>query len=83
MQRKPCGESKNGTTIKVWWPDSASSIIEESKGRFLQIAEDYTFLNPHLSLTVDWLGEVTKTRPPPRPGRNGAEQPHVPALVCC
>ncbi|MGI6417256.1 MAG: hypothetical protein ACOX1P_16465 [Thermoguttaceae bacterium] len=57
----PAAKAKNGTTIKVWWPDSASSIIEESKGRFLQIAEDYTFLNPHLSLTVDWLGEVTKT----------------------
>ncbi|MCH7727439.1 MAG: hypothetical protein IH991_13295 [Planctomycetes bacterium] len=27
------------------------------KERFLQIADDFTFLNPHVSLTCDWYGE--------------------------
>jgi DNA topoisomerase VI subunit B len=48
---------KNGTRTKLHWPNSASSILECAKGRFLQIAEDFTFLNPHLSLTVDWFGK--------------------------
>jgi DNA topoisomerase VI subunit B len=47
----------NGTFTTVFWPDSACSILLESKRRFLQIADDYTFLNPHLTLEVDWFGE--------------------------
>ncbi len=34
--------------------DSASLILASAKDRFLQIAEDYTWLNPHLSLKVQW-----------------------------
>ena len=45
-----------GTTIRVCWPNCASSIIEDQKDRFLQIAEDYTWLNPHLTLVTDWFG---------------------------
>lgn len=52
---------KTGTVVTVHWPDSACSIIEDAKERFLQIADNYTFLNPHLTLTVDWFGEVIKT----------------------
>jgi DNA topoisomerase VI subunit B len=52
---------KNGTSIKVWWPVSACSILTEAKARFLQLADDYTFLNPHMSLSVDWFGEQTTT----------------------
>jgi DNA topoisomerase VI subunit B len=40
--------------------------VEAARPRFLQIADDYTFLNPHLSLTVDWSGErrvVNATQP--------------------
>jgi hypothetical protein len=48
---------KNGTAVKVWWPDSACSILTDAKDRFLQLADDYTFLNPHLTLTVDWRGD--------------------------
>lgn len=48
---------KNGTCVKVHWPDSASSQLASAKSRFLQIANAYTFLNPHLTLTVDWFGE--------------------------
>ncbi|WP_145081744.1 hypothetical protein [Aureliella helgolandensis] len=46
-----------GTVVSVQWPDSARLILEHSKARFLQIAEDYCWLNPHLSLSVDWEGE--------------------------
>jgi DNA topoisomerase VI subunit B len=53
---------KNGTLVRVDWPDSASSILDDAKGRFLQIADDYTFLNPHLSLTVNWFGDRTRVK---------------------
>jgi len=36
--------------------DSASSLTR-TKSRFLQIADDFTFLNPHVSLRLDWFGE--------------------------
>jgi DNA topoisomerase VI subunit B len=44
----------NGTAVRVEWPDSPRSILESAKGRFLQIAEDYGWLNPHLTISVDW-----------------------------
>jgi hypothetical protein len=50
-----------GTKIRVDWPDVASSILQDARSQFLQIAEDYTFLNPHLTLSVDWFGETTRT----------------------
>jgi DNA topoisomerase VI subunit B len=46
-----------GTRIKVEWPDSACSILEGTKAQFLQIADQYAWLNPHLSITVDWFDE--------------------------
>jgi DNA topoisomerase VI subunit B len=52
---------KPGTTLTVHWPASASQIMEEAGERFLQIAHDYTVLNPHLTLTVDWYGKRTRT----------------------
>ena len=36
----------------------SSSILENAKGRFLQIAADFTWLNPHLNLSIDWFGET-------------------------
>ena len=50
---------RTGSTIKVWWPVSACSILADAKARFLQLASDYTFLNPHMGLTMDWYGERT------------------------
>jgi DNA topoisomerase VI subunit B len=47
---------KNGTSVRVLWPNSARSILDHAEDRFLQIADDYTFLNPHLDLTVNWFG---------------------------
>jgi DNA topoisomerase VI subunit B len=57
----------SGTSVRVFWPDSASSILADAKARFLQIADDYTFLNPHLALRLDWDGEQTHT-PTTEPG---------------
>ncbi|MEK6676762.1 MAG: hypothetical protein AABZ47_14055 [Planctomycetota bacterium] len=39
-------------------PVSACSILEGAKSRFLQMGADYTWLNPHLTLKLDWFGEV-------------------------
>ncbi|MCX7428843.1 MAG: hypothetical protein NTW96_24860 [Planctomycetia bacterium] len=33
------------------------SKLTDAKDRFLQIADDYTYLNPHLKLTMDWFGK--------------------------
>ena len=46
-----------GTRITLAWPDSASSILDDVRSRFLQIADDFHWLNPHLRLSVDWDGE--------------------------
>jgi DNA topoisomerase VI subunit B len=48
---------KIGTRITVHWPDLACSNLAAAECRFLQLAEDYAWLNPHLSLTVDWNGK--------------------------
>jgi DNA topoisomerase VI subunit B len=49
---------KKGTSVRIGWPVSACSILEGAKERFLQIAGDFTFLNPHLTLKWDWFGET-------------------------
>src|SRR2546427_2114551 len=36
------------------------TTLFRSKARFLQIADDYTWLNPHLRLTVGWFGEKSR-----------------------
>jgi DNA topoisomerase VI subunit B len=48
---------KNGTRLTLTWPDSACSILERAKPRFLQIADDFHWLNPHLGLSLEWDGE--------------------------
>jgi DNA topoisomerase VI subunit B len=48
---------KIGTRVTVGWPDLACSKLADAERRFLQIAEDHTWLNPHLDLTVIWDGK--------------------------
>jgi hypothetical protein len=43
---------KNGTRLTVLWPDS-----DRAKRDFLQLAESFTWLNPHLSLSLNWNGD--------------------------
>jgi DNA topoisomerase VI subunit B len=45
---------KIGTRITVRWPDSACSELDDAKARFLQIVDDFTWINPHLTLSIDW-----------------------------
>jgi DNA topoisomerase VI subunit B len=53
-----------GTRITVELPafqygaDQFVNVIEHRKESFLQLAEAYAWLNPHLSLWVKWNGEV-------------------------
>jgi hypothetical protein len=44
---------KIGTKITVRWPDS-SSELDDAKARFLQVADDFTWINPHLTLSLAW-----------------------------
>lgn len=37
--------------------DDSPRSMRDPKSRFLQIATDYAWINPHLSLTLDWFGE--------------------------
>jgi DNA topoisomerase VI subunit B len=48
---------KTGTRITVRWPVCACSKLRKAKTHFLQMAEDYGWLNPHLTLSVTWNGE--------------------------
>jgi DNA topoisomerase VI subunit B len=48
---------RNGTSVHVEWPDSACSLLADAEPRFLQMAEDFAFLNPHLALTVKWMAK--------------------------
>ena len=43
---------KNGTRLTVLSPDS-----DRAKRDFLQLAESFTWLNPHLSLSLNWNGD--------------------------
>jgi DNA topoisomerase VI subunit B len=58
---------KTGTRLTVLWPNSASSILDEAKRDFLQLAETFTWLNPHLSLTLTWNGDIVFEAEPTLP----------------
>ncbi|MHB8953849.1 MAG: hypothetical protein ACYC4U_12840 [Pirellulaceae bacterium] len=45
------------TTSNDYERISSSSLMRDAKQRFLQIARNFTILNPHLDLTLDWHGE--------------------------
>ena len=47
-----------GTRVTVRWPDSACSLLTEARDRFVHLADDYAWLNPHLEITATWFGEV-------------------------
>jgi hypothetical protein len=47
---------EEGTRVTVFWPESACSILEAAEERFLQIADDFGWINPHLRIRVEWNG---------------------------
>jgi DNA topoisomerase VI subunit B len=56
IERRP-SLVKNGTRLTVLWPDSPRSNLDRAKRDFLQLADTFTWLNPHLSLSLTWNGE--------------------------
>jgi DNA topoisomerase VI subunit B len=66
-QRLPLIPHKKGTSVCIRWPQSACSILSDSKSRFLQIADDFGWLNPHLRIRVEWDGERRVDREPSAP----------------
>ena len=51
-------EVKIGTRVTVFWPACACSELDDAKWEFLLFAESFSWLNPHLGLTVTWDGEL-------------------------
>jgi DNA topoisomerase VI subunit B len=61
----PLPSCKNGTRISIAWPNSACcSVLESAEQRFLQIADDFGWLNPHLKIAVKWNGVERLRREP-------------------
>jgi hypothetical protein len=58
---------EKGTRVTVFWPKLACSILEGAKARFLQIADDFGWLNPHLRIRVRWDGVEHVDRMPSNP----------------
>ena len=54
---------KIGTLVRIRWSKFATSLSEIEAARFLQIAEDFAWLNPNLDLTVR-LGKKLKRYKP-------------------
>jgi hypothetical protein len=48
---------KNRTSVTVCWPATACLYLTGLRDRFLQMANEYACLNPHLTLRFDWDGE--------------------------
>jgi hypothetical protein len=56
LRSVPLPLRKKGTRVTVSLPESASSILADAEQRFLQIADDFGWLNPHLRIWVKWNG---------------------------
>ncbi len=66
-----------GSFVRVHWSvrptlddeleaDELTGYLDPDDRRFLQVVSDFSFLNPHLTLVIDWFGtrsEVTATDP--------------------
>lgn len=48
---------KKGTRVTVRWPPTASDMLEDAHGRFLQMACVFGLFNPHLALKLTWNDE--------------------------
>jgi hypothetical protein len=58
---------EKGTRVTVFWPKLACSVLVAAKERFLQIADDFGWLNPHLRIRVIWDGVEHVDRMPSNP----------------
>jgi DNA topoisomerase VI subunit B len=64
LHSAPLPSCEKGTRVTVFWPDSACSILADAKARFLQIADDFGWINPHLRIWVSWDGVARVKREP-------------------
>jgi DNA topoisomerase VI subunit B len=49
---------KTGTRFTTRWPYSACSFLADARSKFLHLATAFTWINPHLTLSIAWeLGE--------------------------
>ena len=55
---------QKGARLRV---DLACSVLLDARPRFLQIADDFAWLNPHLDLTIVWDGVERIRREPSDP----------------
>ncbi len=60
VEQKTESSVKKGTSIKIFWPDSARSMLADAKADFLPFAVNTSFLNPHLTLNLDWFSECQR-----------------------
>ncbi len=51
---------KNGTSVKVLWPDLARYLVERLSSRFLQTLTGYSLFNPHASFELNAFGTTTR-----------------------
>jgi DNA topoisomerase VI subunit B len=58
------GSVRTGTSITVWWPESAWSELAAAGPQFLPLLSHYTDLNPHLSIRATWVDEDRRERWP-------------------
>jgi hypothetical protein len=66
-QSAPLVPREQGTRICITWPQSASLMLAGAESRFLQIADDFGWLNPHLRVRVEWNGAERVNREPSAP----------------
>lgn len=57
---REASDVSTGTVVRLDWPDSPRSMRADEVDRFLQIAADFAWLNPHLTIRIDWFGEVAE-----------------------
>jgi len=56
----PCPDVSSGTSWRVCWPEQASLNVEALTPQFLQLVSGHAVLNPHVALTLDAGGAVSR-----------------------
>jgi DNA topoisomerase VI subunit B len=57
---RTASDVRSGTRVTVQWPVSASTKPRDGKPRFLQMVAGFGWLNPHLTIELDWEGEGSR-----------------------
>jgi DNA topoisomerase VI subunit B len=46
-----------GTKVTIKWPKYGAETLDDSRNRFMELVEGYSWFNPHLTLRGEWHGE--------------------------